>query len=351
MTLCLNMIVKNEHDVLERALKSVLSAVDEIVIVDTGSTDDTAEIARRYTEKVYSFEWINDFAAARNYALEKTESDYVLWLDADDVVPKKTAAAISAFMRGADGATDMVMLPYILDGGKLKYNRERIFKNRAGFAWQGRVHEVVPPHGNVISLPFGIVHKKPEGRSAGTRNLDIYRSAVNSGVTLDPREKYYYARELFFNGLYVEAAATLEEFLLGEGFYVNKTDACVLLYKCYKQTGALDKAVASALKSFSFGPPTGEACCAVGEWYFERSDYRSAAFWYECATRIKPNINSGAFIDSDSYGFVPLVWLSVCYDRLGEKQKAYGYHRRAQRLRPDHPSVIANSLYFARLGF
>ena len=74
MTLALTMIVKNESDVLARALDGIKDAVDEIVIVDTGSTDDTADIARRYTDKVYAFEWCDDFSAARNYALSKTSA-------------------------------------------------------------------------------------------------------------------------------------------------------------------------------------------------------------------------------------------------------------------------------------
>ena len=62
------MIVKNEEAVLERCLESLKGLFEEIVIVDTGSTDSTKEIATKYTDKIYDFQWINDFAAARNYA-------------------------------------------------------------------------------------------------------------------------------------------------------------------------------------------------------------------------------------------------------------------------------------------
>ena len=87
MTISLCMIVKNEEAVLARCLDSVRDAVDEIVIVDTGSTDRTKEIARGYTEKVFDFEWIDDFSAARNYAYAQATMDYQMWLDADDVLP------------------------------------------------------------------------------------------------------------------------------------------------------------------------------------------------------------------------------------------------------------------------
>ena len=142
MTLGLCMIVKNESDVLARVLDVAQKFADEIVVVDTGSTDGTADIALKYTDKVYSFEWRDDFAAARNFALSKIKSDYWMWLDADDVVPTETAKAVAKFMRGADGSVDAVMLPYVLgtDGnGKptFSYFRERIIKNTPSMRWQG----------------------------------------------------------------------------------------------------------------------------------------------------------------------------------------------------------------------
>lgn len=356
MTLGLSMIVKNESEVLGRVLGAISLVADEIVIVDTGSTDDTVAIARRYTDKVFSFEWADDFAAARNFALSKCTTDYWLWLDADDIVPAKTVAGISRFMRSADGTVDAVMLPYVVGktaDGKPAYSyyRERILKRKPEHAWSGLVHEAVAPVGNVVRLPLPIVHAKPSGRSNGTRNLDIYRKAVAHGTKLSPRETYYFARELYFNGLYAEAADKLREFIAGDGFYVNKMDACILLSRCFRTAGDFDGAVECVLKSFSYGIPTGEGCCELGGLFLSRGDYTSAAYWYECAVRAKPDLGSGAFVDYECYGFNPLVWLTVCYDRLGDTKKAYRFHCRARKLRPGHPSIVANQAYFAGLGY
>ena len=82
VTVSLCLIVKNEADRLDNCLKSVAEAVDEIIIVDTGSTDETKEIARRYTDKVYDFTWCDDFSAARNESFRHATKDYILWLDA-----------------------------------------------------------------------------------------------------------------------------------------------------------------------------------------------------------------------------------------------------------------------------
>ena len=357
MTLGLCMIVKNESDVLARVLESAQAFADEIVVVDTGSTDGTADVALRYTDKVYSFEWRDDFAAARNFALSKVTSDYWIWLDADDVVPPKTAKGIAKFMRGTDGSVDAVMLPYVLgidEKGKptFSYFRERIIKNNRSMLWRGRVHEAVAVHGNVVCLPYIVLHEKPQGRSSGTRNLDIYRKMISEGERLEPRELYYYARELYYNGYTEAAAERFAEFIaMPDGFAVNKADACLMLSRCHKKIGDLPAALSAAFSGFVFGLPSGEACCEIASLFFTLKDYRASAYWYERAARSKPDISSGAFVDGACYGFIPFVWLSVCYDRLGDMKKAYRYHCRARKIAPNHPSVIANEGYFSQFGF
>ena len=86
VTVSVAMIVKTEERTLARCLDSIRGAVDEIVIVDTGSVDATVEIARRYTDRIFEFPWIDDFAAARQFAFDQATGDWVAWLDADDVV-------------------------------------------------------------------------------------------------------------------------------------------------------------------------------------------------------------------------------------------------------------------------
>src|SRR5699024_12143978 len=86
MTISLCMIVQNEEDVLERCLDSIKNLVDEINIIDTGSTDRTIEIAKKYTDHVFYFEWTGKFKDARNESFKHATKDYILYLDADDVL-------------------------------------------------------------------------------------------------------------------------------------------------------------------------------------------------------------------------------------------------------------------------
>ena len=86
VTISLCMIVKNEADILRRCLTSVADLMDEIIIVDTGSTDHTKEVAAEFTDKIYDYVWENDFAAARNFAFSKAEMEYIYSADADEVL-------------------------------------------------------------------------------------------------------------------------------------------------------------------------------------------------------------------------------------------------------------------------
>lgn len=86
ITLSLCMIVKDEEDVLRRCLDSVKEIVDEIIIVDTGSTDKTKLIASEFTDKIFDFKWCDDFSKARNFSFSKATKEYIIWLDADDVI-------------------------------------------------------------------------------------------------------------------------------------------------------------------------------------------------------------------------------------------------------------------------
>ena len=96
----LTMIVKNEQENLPTCLASVEGIFDEIVVVDTGSTDRTKEIAREFGAKVFDFEWIDNFAAARNEALSHATGDYAFWLDADDVVEPEEREKLVALLAG-----------------------------------------------------------------------------------------------------------------------------------------------------------------------------------------------------------------------------------------------------------
>ena len=150
ITISLCMIVKNEEDVLARCLECVHDIVDEIIIVDTGSEDSTKEIAKRYTKHIYDFPWIDDFSAARNFSFSKATMEYCMWLDADDILLEPDRIDLLKLKQSLTPAPDMVMMKYHTsfdENGEptFSYYRERLIRNRAGYQWEGAIHEVIAP--------------------------------------------------------------------------------------------------------------------------------------------------------------------------------------------------------------
>ncbi len=347
MTLSVCLIVKNEEEVIARCLDCARKFADEIIIADTGSTDKTREIACKYTDKIYDFEWKDDFSAARNFAFDKAVCDYVMWLDADDFVTDENCEKIRRLMECAD--FDMAFLPYVTamdeDKPSFEYYRERIMRRSCNYRFKGAVHEAVVPAGKIVYADAQIFHKKiKEGKPL--RNLHIYQKMIARGICLDEREKFYYGRELFFNKMYRESIAVFEDFLAGEGWVENKIEACLNLFGAYSALGETDKAYAALIKSFLFAPPRSEACCALGEKFMCENDVKSAIFWYQSAIAAHDGRESGAFVNLDYGGFIPCMQLCVLYDRLGEYQRAAEYNERAGKIKPHNKSYLSNKKYF-----
>jgi glycosyltransferase involved in cell wall biosynthesis len=143
----LTMIVRNEEQNLPRCLDSVRGLFDEIVVVDTGSTDRTKEIAAEFGARVVDFPWIDDFSAARNVALEHATGDYALWLDADDVIEPsqrgKLKALLGTLRPAKKEAYVLRCFCDIADGGQIAIDHVRLFPLLNGIRWERRIHEVI----------------------------------------------------------------------------------------------------------------------------------------------------------------------------------------------------------------
>lgn len=353
-SLSICMIVKNEEDVLGRCLNCAKEFADEIIIVDTGSTDKTKDIAALYTDKIYNFPWINDFSAARNFSFSKATQEYVMWLDADDVVDYKNSQAIKTLKSSLDPAVDMIMFKYDVafdenENTTFSYYRERIFKRSMEYRWISEIHEVIPISGNVVYSPIAIFHKKINPNEP-ERNLKIFEQMVADGKKLDARQKYYYARELYYNARYQEAIERLLLFINdGQGWVENNISACSDLANCYNKLGQESLALESLFKSFRYGPPRAEVCCEIGKYFLEKNDYYTAIFWYKLASERPIQEENGAFVLRDCYGFTPFLQLCVCYDRLGDYRTANKYNQKAGKLKPNNAGYLYNKQYFVKL--
>lgn len=351
ITLSLCMIVKNEADVLERCLACMKGIADEIIIVDTGSTDDTKEIALNFTPKVYDFEWCDDFSAARNYSFSKATMEYAMWLDADDIIDEKNRELLLELKSTLSPLADMVYLRYDVafdeeNNPTLSYYRERIFRRELNYRWIGEIHEVIPQRGLAEYREISIQHRKLHPTEQG-RNLRIFERMIQEGKTLSPRHKFYYSRELMYNGKLHDAARKFNEFLdEGQGWIENNISACKDLAYCQAALGDNVASLNSLLRSFTYDAPRAELCCDIGEHFFNLAQYQTAAYWYEAAAERTPNEKNGGFCLMDCYGYIPYMQLCVCYDRLGDRKKAIAYNDKAGELKPNDSSYLHNREYF-----
>jgi len=156
----LTMIVRNEEANLPACLESACDLFDEIVIVDTGSTDHTVEIARSFGARVFDFVWVDDFAAARNSSLARATGDYAFWLDADDILDASERLKLKALFDnlGRDGEAAYVVRSAWDpdndgDGGQTVVDHIRLFPLRPDVRWTYRVHEQILPSLHRANVP------------------------------------------------------------------------------------------------------------------------------------------------------------------------------------------------------
>ncbi|SEL32533.1 Tetratricopeptide repeat-containing protein [Paenibacillus sp. cl141a] len=140
ISLC--MIVKNEERFLARCLKSVEGLVEEIIIVDTGSSDNTKEIAESFGAKIYAFEWVNDFSKARNEALKYAQSDYILVLDADEYLESRDQLLL--LLESLQKDVYFLSIKSFLRGGISTIHPViRLFRNVPELKFIGKIHEQI----------------------------------------------------------------------------------------------------------------------------------------------------------------------------------------------------------------
>lgn len=354
-TISLCMIVKNEEKTLERCLNSVHDLVDEIIIVDTGSFDRTTEIAGKFTDKIYQYPWKDDFAAARNHSFSKAAMEYCMWLDADDVIEQTEREEFLRLKQSLPPDTDMVMMKYHTSFDEtgapaFSYYRERWIKNVPEYRWVGAVHEVISPAGTLLYSDIAVSHRK-EGPGDPDRNLRIYQKMLSDGKVLDPRQLYYYGRELYYHQKYQEAVSVLEQFLnLPEGWVENKIEACTVCADCYNRLGKTDSALLALLRGLSFDTPRAELCCDIGNHFLKCGNYRNAVYWFETALSRERNDRAGGFVLQDCYDYIPLLQLCVCHDKLGDREKAREYNDKAGLCKPYSKAYLYNKQYFEQIS-
>lgn len=334
-TISLCCIAKNEAHNLPKFYESFAGCCDEYILVDTGSTDDTVEIAKKLGFKVYHFEWISDFAAARNYSFSHATCDYILWSDLDDILVNK-----EQFKLWKETAMELAPVHYIRydyaqdkDGKSVcEFMRERVVRRDLNLKWVAPVHEGILTKdadgkwvpGQMCST-WNIKHVRTEAEMKADfgRNLKILEDRYPN---LDPRLIFYYGKELFDSGQKEKASHILSDavsrpelephdrilglqYLAWALFELDKTPECLKV----------------SLTGLQLDPTRAELLCIIADCHLKRGNLIEAIPYYQAAIDC-PNRGSGGFSPAFSahqcYGNYPRTMLARIKMQMGDFKAA-----------------------------
>jgi glycosyltransferase involved in cell wall biosynthesis len=269
--LTVSFIVKNEEQTLPRALKSVGYVADEIIVVDTGSTDNTVAIAESMGAKIYHFDWINDYAAARNISIKYATSKWVLYLDADEELTADSKRLISELLKKASPDTGGFLCEinsqyYKQDNtlGVHSGNYPRCFRN-IGYPllhFFGKVHEQISPSLSerdyeIVKSPLVIEHhgyaiSQQEMFEKIQKHLKTLREDIEQNP-YNGYSWYHLGNTLYQMKRYAECKEILENSLkCGNLSKLLSANTALLLSRVHEHLGDLNKAMEMAHKSISY---------------------------------------------------------------------------------------------------
>ena len=318
-TLSLSMIVRNEERTIGRVLACARSFCDQMVVVDTGSDDQTVRIARDSGAEVHHQAWTQDFSAARNFALSRCTGEWMIWLDADDVVTPSACRAISGLKHSVlnEPSLHKVLASYHLtwdEAGRPvdRFDRERLVRRSEHIRWVGPVHEMlvnVPP-GSVQAADVFVEHRPHPDNMARKkgRNLAIFERWINVGDT-SPHLMYQYGCELHWSDRYLEAARAFESYLSRvrdtEDITGEQYLALIKAGECCSMAGELGRGLAHLESAMVLDPRRAEAATMAGELYQHMGRLREAEARLTFAAGLEVPPYDGRYVYPWFYGERP----------------------------------------------
>ena len=355
------MIVRDEAATIGAVLADAGQFCDELIVLDTGSVDETVEIARAGGATVHEFVWIDDFAAARNASFAHCTGDWILWLDADDRVPAAAQAGFRDLKNELRGRHDLdgIMVPYHRGFAAsdpsictFSFDRERVLRRSAGLRWECAVHEVIGlRHDRSIRWPDAFVEHRPPVESLerkSHRNIRILEGMVGSGDR-SPRTLFYYGNELREHGRHEEALAVYGEYIERGTLGWERYSALLHMATCCDELDRHEEKVQHLLAAVHFDSARAEAFNRLGMHFYDRKEWRRAIAFFGGASVVeRPN---EGFINDSDYADLPLDYLAVCLSHLGRDREALEYTLRAIVTAPDRERLLTNVDYYrARLA-
>lgn len=332
------MIVKNEATLLKACLDSVKAAVDEIVIVDTGSEDETIDIARIYTDKVFSFPWQEDFSAARNFAVEQCSSKWILSIDADEQLEDNGNSLRELI---ADTNKEAFFLPLknctISDGSTFEViGVLRLFRNLPHYRYFGKIHEQISIANEdfvgysecpIISHSYIEPARRQEKRR---RNISMLIEQLKQEPESATFLKYYLGCEWLGLGRYQEAyncfSYAYKNLDCSHIFF--RSSAIRSLVACLRHMKKFEQALAICIKESTEYPEYTDLFFDCGIVLEQIGEYEIATRWFKAAVDLgTPGIQ---YQHSNGTGdFLAFYHLGHCCQMLGIYEDAAIWYEKA----------------------
>jgi GT2 family glycosyltransferase/Flp pilus assembly protein TadD len=350
----LSMIVKNEEANLPDCLASAADLVDEIVIVDTGSTDRTKEVAARFSARIFDFPWCDDFSAARNESLNHTSGEWVFWLDADDRLDEDNRRKLRNLFGNLNGESaayvmKCICLPDQQTGTITAVDHIRLFRNHPAIRWQHRVHEqilaAVRKAGSEVRFTDVAVHH------TGYCDGALRRKKLERDLRLLNLEKAERPDDPFtlfnFGAIYQELGRHTEAIpLLRRSLERSEPSDSIthklyaLIAGCHRALGQVPEAIAVCQEGLKRFPDDIELLFVQGVLLRERGELAPAAASLERVLTVQPPKQFGS-MDAGVRGYKARHNLAVVYHQQGRAAEAEAQWRPAVAERPDFlPSWI-----------
>jgi peptidoglycan/xylan/chitin deacetylase (PgdA/CDA1 family)/Tfp pilus assembly protein PilF len=350
-TLSLCMIVKNEEKALQHCLDSVKGLVDEIVIVDTGSADNTKQIAKQFTDKINDFQWTNDFATARNESIKHATGDWILILDADETLAqsdhKKIMEAINHWKvdayqlisRNYTNRTSMTGWQPMAEPDPLKRSptgwypsvKVRLFQNKPHIRFVGQMHEMVEStiEANTIKTLQVPIHHYGTLNADAEEKLQRYIDLTRKKIESNPTAKAYFELGIQYKeqGKFDEAEQSLQQSIqLEETSIFPRLNLAIVQQKQNK----LDEAIENFNKVIEKESKCADAYFGLGFCYFKKNEAQKAIENFERAIHYNPNL-------VDAYAN-----LAALYEKSDNPQKALDALKNALNIAPNHAQSYYN---------
>ncbi len=333
VSLC--MIVKNEERVLADCLKSAQGVFRQIVIVDTGSTDRTKEIATEFGAEVYDFPWTDSFSEARNESLRHATGRWIFWMDADDTLPKTTAEAVLRSVVNAHPDVNAFIVPVRFTdsgpSGGTQVDHVKLFRNLKGLHFRGHIHEQILPSlrkagGAILRIDSFVLHSGYDTSDEGqARKRDRDWKLLKLDLEDDPLNPFYnfnMGMTCHHCGMHEEAILWLQksiDYAAGEESHIRK--AYAMMGISLRELGRLDE----ALEKFTEGL---EAVNEDPELRFQ------SALVLSGLERLEEAIQQYLAINPDTSGFFSSIDIAILgckrFHNLASLYESTGEHKEAR---------------------